>query len=144
MFAFEMTIIVSWYTGLVAIGTFFMAGTLQTVFDRARARHESAMNENEAAVNARLIDVIRNGAKVKLMNQVTFEQNALKNIEKAGEGPRNRSLILKFYQEISYNFMLGLIPIIMGIVALLVVRSNKDSPQRAIDIGYSVLLGACC
>lgn len=47
--------------------TFIISEILKATFERARAKYEAAIEENEAAVNACLLDVIRNGAKVKVI-----------------------------------------------------------------------------
>ena len=58
----------------------------------------NSIEKNAMGVNARLLDCIKNGVKVKMMGEMSHERTALNTLEGSYDGPRRTNALLKFYQ----------------------------------------------
>ena len=99
----------------------------------------NSIEKNAMDVNARLLDCIKNGVKVKMMGEMSHERTALNTLEESYDGVRRTDALLKFYREGVRNFFLGIIPIAMAIVAWDVIINTED-PATAVDIGTSIFV----
>jgi len=136
-----LVMIFAWFGGLVAIFLFLSSKVGVYMCERQRHKHTVEIEKNAAQINARLLDVIKNGVKIKIMDYFHFEQDKLRILEQKSDGPRAKDAQIKFYREIFQNLLLSVVPAVMGIAGAQFV-SQMDSMEDGIDIAYSILLVA--
>ncbi|KAL3908016.1 MAG: hypothetical protein SGARI_003258, partial [Bacillariaceae sp.] len=135
-----LSMIAAWFGGLVAIVIFLFSELLVRCCEQRRQKYVEEMEKNAASVNARLLDVIKNGVKIKIADFFEYEQDKLTELELNSDEPRTRDAKIKFQREIYQNGLLSIIPAMMGIVGSQFTQQMASTGQHGIDIAYSILL----
>lgn len=85
----------AWYVGLLAAGLFLVVKFIELAFNKLRRPFLGTMEESYNQVNARLLDVIKNGVKVKVMGQSSYERQMLVEMEEASDEARSKEIAVR-------------------------------------------------
>ncbi|CAB9521891.1 permease protein MsbA [Seminavis robusta] len=141
--AMILSLTFAWYGGLVALLCFALSMLVLVGVEHLRKPSVQILQEGSQQVNARLLDVIKNGVKIHIMKQLPHEQQALQSLEHATDVARQRSARLKLIRELVRQYLLTIIPILMILVAWCLIQTileEEHNAALAIDVGSSILV----
>ena len=85
----------AWYAGLLAAVLFFVFKLIEIAFNFFRQPFVDQIEDSYNNTNARLFDVVKNGVKVKVMGQSSYEHRALMEMEEASDAARSKEIVLR-------------------------------------------------
>jgi hypothetical protein len=83
-----LSLVFAWFGGLVAVGCFVVAMVGSSIIERTRKTSMNSIEKNDMDVNARLLVIIKNGVKVKMMGEMAHERTELNTLKESYDGPR--------------------------------------------------------
>jgi len=133
-----LSFIFVWYGGVLAIGIFGLSEAAAKVFEVLRARLHRLIEDNAIQVNARLLDIIKNKTKIKIMGTTASEKLELQAIEESSDEDRLLDAKFKFFRDLSKLTLIGLLPVLMAIVSWPLVERLGTS--AALDTEFSIMI----
>ena len=128
-----------WYEGALAVTMILCSQLSCLFFERKRKGHQEALQTNRDQVNARLLDVIKNGTVIKIMGTAKVEQDALIKLENHGDQARTQDARLKFMGDLTRLCLTFSIPILIIFLEWLFLQ-RADNPLDKVNDRFSVLV----
>lgn len=136
--AFVLSICFAWYGGLVAFALFLGSCLSEKSCAFVRSSIQRVIEANDEVVNARLLDVIKNGVKIKVMGRTQQEASDLRVLEKTSDEFRMTDAKMRFCRDVMTLSQIGIVPVMMAFAALPIIQ--KADIADALNKGFAVLV----
>lgn len=90
-----LVFVFTWQGGLIAVALFVLSQIFDQSLSKCRRKDIDAIDENTSMVSNRLVDVLKNKERVKLMDMSKDEKVALQQLERESDKARMRDMKLK-------------------------------------------------
>ncbi|CAB9516224.1 Cyclolysin secretion/processing ATP-binding protein CyaB [Seminavis robusta] len=135
-----LTFVFLWYGGIIAVVMVIIPEISTRIFNIWREKCDLLVEENVAKVNSRLLDVVKNGVRIKIMGMQQHEEDALDKLQKESDDPRRQDAWLKFWTDIITISCTSLVPVIIACVSLpFIDRAAATDPAAAMHTGFAFL-----
>ncbi|CAB9522276.1 Cyclolysin secretion/processing ATP-binding protein CyaB [Seminavis robusta] len=135
-----LTFLFLWYGGIIAVVMVIIPEISTRIFNIWREKCDLLVEANAAKVNARLLDVVKNGVRIKIMGMQKHEEDALDKLQKESDDPRQQDAWLKFWTDIVTFSCTSLVPVIIACVSLpFIDRAAATDPAAAMHTGFAFL-----
>lgn len=136
--AFVLTFVFTWYGSLVALAMLICSELGAAAIERMRIKFHDSLNRNSKQVDARLLDVIKNGVKIKVMDMAPQEHTSLWQLEEAIDEDRQKDATLRFFRDIVKYIFIGVVPAAMTLITWPIVTEAER--KDALNIGFSIFV----
>uniref|UniRef100_A0A7S2HZM2 ABC transporter domain-containing protein n=1 Tax=Helicotheca tamesis TaxID=374047 RepID=A0A7S2HZM2_9STRA len=137
--SFVLTFVFTWVGGLVATVSLLLATVIEHFFKFLRKDSIFAVEANKREKNARLLDVVKNGVRMKMMKMKESEHQALDNLHSQANDARKHDARLFFWENLICDEIINNVPLVTAVASLPLIR-NADSVEEAADIGFGILV----
>ena len=129
--------ILLWFGGVIVFAMFLISEACKMWMDHLRQPVHEAIETNSRQVNARFLDIMKNGTKIKIMATGSKEKEQLLQWEEQSDYAQHRDALLKFCREFLRLAGLSMIPSITALVGWKMLEHGNNNP---LDIGFALLI----
>lgn len=141
--AFVLIFVFTWYAGILTLVFLTFSELAKFMFTRIRRSGIDQIGVNDENVNARLLDVVKNGTKIKIMGTRASERDVLRQLETSSDAVRSKDAQFRFYHEFFRLSAIMFIPAATATVGWTIVQST-DSSTDSINTGFALLVSFLC
>ena len=140
--AFLFSFVFNWYASLLALVILVCSESIGALTERARLALRKRIDENAQQVDARLLDVIKNGERIKTMDMSAFEAERLRTLENESNEARKRDALVRMAGFSTKLSLLGCICIGMPLIAWPILDNLplEEAASQGFGILFALLL----